>query len=145
MNPSGSNVSPRRLCAGFLLAALLSGCGPAPEVVSDDVPTLRLTTAHYFTPKGRVIQKVGVQPDIRVEMTDEQEIKVLMRRRLERMIKESPEGTDLATEKAELKKLGEAADVQLERALDLLQGILAVRKPLGATPAPAPAKTPAAG
>jgi len=110
-----------------------------------DGSALRLTTAHYFTPKGRVIQKVGVQPDIRVEMTDEQEIKVLMRRRLERMIKESPEGTDLATEKAELKKLGEAADVQLERALDLLQGILAVRKPLGATPAPAPAKTPAAG
>ena len=45
MNPSGSNVSPRSLCAGFLLAALLAGCGPAPEAVPDDVPTLRLTTA----------------------------------------------------------------------------------------------------
>ena len=45
MNPFGSNVSPRRLCAGFLLAALLAGCGPAPEAVRDDVPTLRLTTA----------------------------------------------------------------------------------------------------
>ena len=131
---------------GIILGEPTFGKGSVQSVLPlPDGSALRLTTAHYFTPKGRVIQKVGVQPDIRVEMTDEQEIKVLMRRRLERMIKESPEGTDLATEKAELKKLGEAADVQLERALDLLQGILAVRKPLGATPAPAPAKTPAAG
>ena len=35
MNPSGSNVSPRRLCAGFLLAALLAGCGPAPDAGPD--------------------------------------------------------------------------------------------------------------
>ena len=131
---------------GIILGEPTFGKGSVQSVLPlPDGSALRLTTAHYFTPKGRVIQKVGVQPDIRVEMTDEQEIKVLMRRGLERMIKESPEGTDLATEKAELKKLGEAADVQLERALDLLQGILAVRKPLGATPAPAPAKTPAAG
>ena len=45
----GSNVSPRNLCAGFLLGAwclaALAGCGPAPEPVADSIPTLRLTTS----------------------------------------------------------------------------------------------------
>lgn len=44
-----SNVSPRNLCAGFLLGAwclaALAGCGPAPEPVADSIPTLRLTTS----------------------------------------------------------------------------------------------------
>ena len=43
------NVSPRTICAGFLLAAcglaLLVGCGKAPDGEADSVPTLRLTTS----------------------------------------------------------------------------------------------------
>ena len=44
-----ANVSPRKICAGFLLAACglapLAGCGPAPAAEAEAVPTLRLTTA----------------------------------------------------------------------------------------------------
>ena len=43
-----------------------------------DGSALRLTTAKYFTPKGRCIQKVGIEPDIVVDMTDEQEIKLIL-------------------------------------------------------------------
>ncbi len=30
---------------------------------------LKLTTAHYFTPKGRLIQKIGIKPDVVVKMS----------------------------------------------------------------------------
>lgn len=122
---------------GVILGETSFGKGSVQSVLplADD-SALRLTTAKYFTPKGRCIQKIGVHPDIPVEMTDEQEIKVLMKRRLEKMISENPQGADLAGEKAELKKLGVVTDVQLERALDLLQGILACGKSPAAGPTP---------
>ena len=39
----------------------------------DDNSALRLTTARYFTPKGRSIQAMGIVPDIIVESTPPQE------------------------------------------------------------------------
>jgi carboxyl-terminal processing protease len=42
----------------------------------DDNSALRLTTARYFTPKGRSIQAAGIVPDIVVESTPQQEGKV---------------------------------------------------------------------
>ncbi|MEI6632379.1 MAG: S41 family peptidase [Chlamydiota bacterium] len=122
---------------GIILGETTFGKGSVQSVLPlSDGSALRLTTAKYFTPKGRCIQKVGIQPDIPVEMTDEQEIRVLLKRRLEKMISENPQGSDLADEKAELKKLGVVKDVQMERALDLLQGILACGKSPAADPTP---------
>jgi carboxyl-terminal processing protease len=42
---------------------------------------LRLTTARYFTPKGRSIQAMGIVPDIIVESTPQQEAKADEKRR----------------------------------------------------------------
>jgi carboxyl-terminal processing protease len=39
----------------------------------DDSSALRLTTARYFTPKGRSIQALGIVPDIVVESAPPQE------------------------------------------------------------------------
>jgi carboxyl-terminal processing protease len=39
----------------------------------DDNSALRLTTARYFTPKGRSIQATGIVPDITVEASPQQE------------------------------------------------------------------------
>lgn len=122
---------------GIILGETTFGKGSVQSVLPlSDGSALRLTTAKYFTPSGRCIQKVGVKPDIVVQMTDEQEIKVLLKRRLEKMISENQQGTDLSAEKAELKKLGAAADLQLDRAVDLLQGLLACGKSVAAGPAP---------
>ncbi len=122
---------------GIILGETTFGKGSVQSVLPlSDGSALRLTTAKYFTPSGRCIQKVGVKPDIVVQMTDEQEIKVLLKRRLEKMISENQQGTDLSAEKAELKKLGAVADLQLDRAVDLLQGLLACGKSVAAGPAP---------
>jgi len=52
-------------------------------------------------------------------------VKLLFKRRLERIISDNPKGEDLEKEREELKKLADVRDVQLERAVELLQGLLA--------------------
>ncbi|MDD5556928.1 MAG: S41 family peptidase [bacterium] len=93
-----------------------------------DGSALRLTTARYFTPGGRVIQKVGIEPDIPVEMTDEEEVKLLVKRRLEKMLADNPDAEDLDREREEIGQLVDVRDLPLERAVELLQGLLAYRR-----------------
>jgi carboxyl-terminal processing protease len=104
----------------------------------DDSSALRLTTARYFTPKGRSIQAMGIVPDIVVESTSQQEAKAEEKRR--QSIREenlpghlhnqqqtpSPE----PGEKEKEKQIPSSAptgddsidnDAQLKRALDLLK------------------------
>lgn len=75
----------------------------------------RLTIAYYYTPNGNLIHHKGIEPDIAVDQTPEQLRGVLMRRAQE----ESP---NLFTDE-EKKKYANAVDMQLERAVDLLQAI----------------------
>lgn len=113
---------------GVILGSTTFGKGSVQSVLPlPDGSALRLTTAKYFTPKGRCIQKIGIEPDIVVELTDEEEIQLLVKRRLEKMISDNPDSKDMDEEKEELKKLSDVTDVQLERAVDLLQGLLAHR------------------
>lgn len=119
---------------GIIVGSTTFGKGSVQSVLPlPDGSALRLTTARYFTPSGRCIHKIGIDPDIVVEMTDEEEIKVLVKRRLEKMISDNPKGSDMEAEREELKKLAGVTDVQMERAVDLLQGLLAY-----GTPSPRP-------
>lgn len=48
------------------------GKGSVQEVVPfSDGSSLKVTIAHWFTPKGRGIDKIGIKPDVAVIMTDE--------------------------------------------------------------------------
>lgn len=85
---------------------------------------MKLTTARYYTPSGRSIQAVGIEPDIVVEQATLQTVE-------ERSIRESdlPGALDVGAngddERAETVAL---EDYQLERAIDLIHGIsLALR------------------
>jgi len=111
---------------GIILGSKTFGKGSVQSVLPlSDGSALRLTTAKYFTPKGRCIDKVGIEPDIPVEMTDEQEIKLLLKKRLEKMVEEQPRGENMKEEREELEKLADVRDIQMERAVALLQGLLA--------------------
>lgn len=128
---SGSEIvagAVQDLGRGIILGSTTFGKGSVQSVLPlPDGSALRLTTARYFTPKGRCIQKIGIEPDIVVELTDEEEIELLVKRRLEKMISDNPGSKNLEEEKEELKKLSDVTDVQLKRAVDLLQGLLAYR------------------
>ncbi|MCX6353383.1 MAG: S41 family peptidase [Candidatus Aureabacteria bacterium] len=111
---------------GVIVGSTSFGKGSVQSVLPlPDGSALRLTTAKYFTPKGRCIQKIGIAPDIAVTMSEEDEFKIQLKRRLEKMISESPRGTDVTAEKEEFKKLSRVRDLPLERATDLLQGLRA--------------------
>jgi carboxyl-terminal processing protease len=79
-----------------------------------DGAALRLTTAKYFTPSHKVIHGEGITPDCIVPMSYEEEVALAWKRR---------PGLEMLGEK-EQEKINEARDLQLERAQDLLRGIL---------------------
>jgi len=114
-----------------------------------DGSALKLTTARYYTPSGRVIQENGIEPDILVEMEpveeiekkdkdEESEEKTKLRRFLrEKDLKKhlkgksSIEGIDEgASEELKVKKLHEdlKKDNQLQQAVSLLSGWEVMKK-----------------
>src|ERR1039457_2973513 len=76
---------------------------------------LKLTVAKYYTPSHRVIHEHGIEPDVVVPMTEEQEAALLLTR--------LPGGLD-SLDAAKRVRVEQIHDVQLERAEDLLNGIL---------------------
>lgn len=86
----------------------------------DEVAAIRLTTAHYYTPSERIIHEKGIEPDITVPVPPEEWQKVLVKRaRLE-----NPE-MFIDDNSAITNELASVTDRQLERAMDVLKGIMA--------------------
>jgi carboxyl-terminal processing protease len=78
---------------------------------------LRLTTAKYYTPSGRSIHEKGIEPDVVVAVTPEEWQKVMIKR----ADQENPGALDPKDKPADLDTI---TDRQLDRAVDLLKGIL---------------------
>jgi carboxyl-terminal processing protease len=78
-----------------------------------DGSAVRLTTAKYYTPSHKVIHEHGVTPDIMVPISDEDERKLLE----QRAVASIPQA-DTTTEKTT-----PIADVQLDRAIDVIKGV----------------------
>ena len=101
---------------GIVLGEKTFGKGSVQSIFPlDDGSALKLTVAKYYTPSHKVIHEHGITPDIYVPMTDEADAALLM--------SQSPGGLSTVDPKqrTQMKKAG---DIQLERADDLLQGIL---------------------
>lgn len=87
---NGGSASASEIVAGALqdhkraivLGTKTFGKGSVQTILPlDDSSALRLTTARYFTPKGRSIQALGIVPDIVVEATPQREEKADERKR----------------------------------------------------------------
>jgi carboxyl-terminal processing protease len=81
----------------------------------EDGSALRLTTAKYYTPSHKVIHEQGITPDIPVDMPEEFQQDVRLRR--------SP-GAIESLEESERERVRSTPDLQYDRARDLLKGIL---------------------
>ena len=85
----------------------------------EDGSALKLTTAKYYTPSHRVIHEHGITPDVIVPMTDEQKAALIF--------KSSP-GALYSLSPDDRARIESIQDLQLERADDLLKGILLYSK-----------------
>ncbi len=104
---------------GVILGVQTFGKGSVQTVIPlSDGSALRLTTAKYYTPKGRCIHDVGITPDIVVPISRELEIK-LMTREEDDLIEKLNKKTNKKTNKKE--KEEKIEDVQLNRAIDILK------------------------
>jgi carboxyl-terminal processing protease len=74
-----------------------------------------LTTAKYYTPSHKVIHEVGITPNVVVPVTDEEDRDLQLKR--------TPGGLETQDEK-DRERIRNTRDPQLERASDLLKGIL---------------------
>ena len=81
----------------------------------DDGSALKLTTAKYYTPSHRVIQERGITPDIFVPISDEEEAALVLKSMPGGLASLNPD------ERGRVEKI---QDVQLDRAEDLLKGML---------------------
>jgi len=79
-------------------------------VALPDGSALRLTTARYFTPSKTMIHEVGVEPNIRANLTAKQEFDLLETRRDQSL--------------GIIKPVSAENDPQLSRAMDILRGAL---------------------
>lgn len=90
------------------------GKGSVQSVIGmDDGSAIRLTTAKYYTPSERVIHEHGIAPQIEVPMPLEEWREILVRR---------AQALDGDSEEAE----GDPGpvDIQLQRAIDVLKGVM---------------------
>jgi carboxyl-terminal processing protease len=121
---NGGSASASEIVAGalqdhqraILVGEKTFGKGSVQSVIGlDDGSAIRLTTAKYYTPSDRVIHERGIEPNIHVPMPPEDW------RRL-RIAQTRPENAELDDEEEEGSE--EVLDVQLERAVDVLKGIM---------------------
>jgi len=113
-----------------ILGAPTFGKGSVQTVIPlSDGSGLRLTTAKYFTPKGKSIQNVGITPDIVVKTNLPKEHPLIREKDLERHLK-NEEVKEEETEKRQPEEgvgieVGDKEgkeDIQLQRAIDVLKG-----------------------
>jgi len=141
---NGGSASASEIVAGALqdhkravvLGTKTFGKGSVQTILPlDDSSALRLTTARYFTPKGRSIQATGIVPDIVMENTPPQEAKAEEKKRpglreenLPGRLPNQQTPGQQEQEQGDKEKAAPSAgeesgenDAQLKRALDLLK------------------------
>ncbi|MCB0219734.1 MAG: S41 family peptidase [Chrysiogenetes bacterium] len=87
----------------------------------DDGSALRLTTAFYYTPNGRLIQARGIEPDFLVGKAESALMKESRRRREADLRGHLQNGQSGEQDKGEAEQAWWLADIQLTRALQLVE------------------------
>jgi len=104
------------VCKAIVVGEKTFGKGSVQSILPlQDGSALRLTTAKYYTPSHKVIHEEGITPDSIVTMTEEEEN--IARLRL------TPGGVE-SLEPAERERVTGVRDPQLDRAMDLLKGLM---------------------
>jgi carboxyl-terminal processing protease len=100
----------------IILGEKTFGKGSVQSIIPlDDGSALRLTTAKYYTPSHKVIHEVGITPNVIVPVTEDEERDIILRR---------TQGGIESLDEVDRERVRTSRDPQLDRATDLLKGIL---------------------
>lgn len=112
----------------IILGTQTFGKGSVQTVIPlSDGSGLRLTTAKYFTPKGKSIQNTGITPDIIVKIKEPKDHPIIREKDLERHLKNEQRKEEEIGKKSpdeiplEIEDKEEKEDLQLQRAIDILK------------------------
>ena len=104
------------VCKAIVLGEKTFGKGSVQSIVPlQGGAALRLTTAKYYTPSHKVIHEQGITPNIEVTLTDEEERAIGIKRTL---------GGLESLDDKERERVLNTRDPQMDRALDVLKGIM---------------------
>jgi carboxyl-terminal processing protease len=135
---NGGSASASEIVAGALqdqgraviMGEKTFGKGSVQTIVPiDDRTALKLTTARYYTPSGRSIQAMGIEPDIglvraQIALEEEPDVAPLKEADLMRHLDDPAEaGADESSGAAEADEPLAAEDYQLAEALNVLKGL----------------------
>ena len=100
-------------------------------IPSGEDVAIKLTTAKYYTPSGRSIQKTGIDPDILVEQAELKKLDSLDNRKESdlRGAIENEQNQDDKDSKNNKENSDDIDDYQLTRAFDLILALNLVNKP----------------
>ena len=108
-----------------ILGTVTFGKGSVQTVIPlSDGSGLRLTTAKYYTPKGKSIQGTGITPDIIVKLEAKNGAKehpIVREKDLERHLKNEQSDTKEEEKETAPVEVDEKDDLQLQRAIDILK------------------------
>lgn len=111
---------------GLILGNQTFGKGSVQTIIPlSDGSGLRLTTARYFTPKGKSIHGKGITPDIIVEQPKTKEEEAMLKALKEEGLKDPSKKEEPPVEQKKKEPLSEAEelkqDIQLQRAIEILK------------------------
>lgn len=107
---------------GLLLGTKTFGKGSVQSLIpiENKNSALKLTTAKYYTPAGTLIDEIGIEPDIKVELTNK-EVRDL-HKYLARVNATDIRAKDKKEPIEDSKDKNSFVDIQLARAIDVLKG-----------------------
>ncbi len=113
---------------GIILGTRTFGKGSVQTILPiSNGAALKLTTARYFTPKGRSIQAAGITPDIITEQVKLTKAETRERLKESDLAGHLKNNTKKKKKSAKSKGSSEPKDYQLQEALNLLKGISIVK------------------